>query len=349
MTVRGETRVRQIVLSAAILAFTVIRTAAAESVGMLDVAVPATERGTDLQISVLYPTDADGEAVLLGDNGVFRGVPVVENAPITNGRYPLVLISFGGFRVAPDTAGWLASALAEKGFVAAIVNHPPIPGGLATPSVLDEFWLRPADLSVAITALKSEPMFADRLDMTRVGGVGFFLGGYSVLGLAGAMIDAERLGNVCSESHRTTDCEWFEEGGVDLRGGDIPRLSRSNLDSRLKVAVAVNPEFTETLADQSLSSITVPVTTISLGLPRESASDPDGSGFAAKITGSTSVAVQDARAFSSFPECKRKGAAILEDAGEGKLCEDGGNRSRAAIHVQLASMIANALNQSFPR
>jgi hypothetical protein len=57
--------------------------------------------------------------------------------------------------------------------------------------------------------------------------------------------------------------------------------------------------------------------------------------------------VPDATQYSSFSECTSKGAIILQSEGDNEaICTDGGERSRAEIHMQLAEMIEKTLAQN---
>ncbi len=189
---------------------------AAATVGVREYSVFVPARNATLHAFVWYPAELSGKPVLVGNNGVFRGTPALENASAINGRFPLVLIAHGGFRAAPNTASWLASALALRGFIATVVNPPQIPAGPARQSVLSELWLRPADLSATITALEGDSAFAGRIDTKRVGGVGFFLGGYAVLALTGARIDPAAYAHSCEGREAGLDCTWFAQGGGGL-------------------------------------------------------------------------------------------------------------------------------------
>ena len=335
-------------LIAVVLALVGSHPAAAATVGVRDVAIPVPERHSVLHAFVWYPTGAGGIEVLVGGNAVFRGTPGLRDAPVLDGRFPLIVIAHGGFRAAPDVASWLASALASHGFITAVVNPPVIPGGPAKPSVPSELWLRPADLSAAITAVEAEPKFAKRIDSRKIGGVGFLLGGYAVLALAGARIDAEAYAHTCDGSAAGLDCAWFAKGGVNLHLVDAARLGRSNRDPRLKVAIVVDPELSGALTSQSLGEIPIPVRIVNLGSPEAIPSALDASKLASEIPSARYLVIPDAMPFSSFAECTLKGPAILKsEGGEVQLCDDGRGLSRAAIHAQVASMVVNILRRAF--
>lgn len=116
-----------------------------------------------------------------------------EPAPGT--RFPVVLLSRGTGGTA-ESLGWLARPLACQGHVVIGVAHhgnnsfePYRPEGFLC------WWERTADLSVLLSILSEGGLFADRLDLGRVSAVGFSLGGYTVLALAGAITSLAEFEN----------------------------------------------------------------------------------------------------------------------------------------------------------
>ncbi|APG94139.1 hypothetical protein [Sinorhizobium americanum] len=80
--------------------------------GVRDFSLAAPEGGRRLQVTVWYPAEPGGKAVLVGDNQVFRGAPALSEAPFLEGRYPLVVMSHGsGGRI--QGMSWLAAELAS--------------------------------------------------------------------------------------------------------------------------------------------------------------------------------------------------------------------------------------------
>ncbi len=305
--------------------------AAAQAVGVRELLVNPPQRSGPIRVHVWYPAAAEGKPVTVGGNAVFRGAEGLAGASAHGERLPLAVIAHGGFRAAPDAAGWLARALAAEGVVAAVVNPPPLPDGPATPAAPGELWLRPADLSATISRVVAEPGLAPHVDPARVAAVGVHLGGYSVLALAGARLDPAAYARSCDGGAGGMDCAWFARGKVDLRQVDAARLGRSNLDARLRLVVAVAPELTEQLDGGSLASIRVPVWLAGEGTAR----------LAAAIPGAQRVVVPGLGPFSAFPECTPKGRAILaEEGAETALCEE---PNRAAVHREIAAAVGTAL------
>lgn len=326
-------------LAAVVVLYTVALAGAPEAAedaaaGVRHLSVPAPERSEPLSVTVWYPAGAGGKTVRIGENGVFRGVVARQDAPMAQGTHPVVLVSHGGMRAAPNLAGWLDKALAERGFVVADVSAPQLKADDAKIAPA-EIWKRPADLSAALTALESDRGFADHLDKARIGAVGFFLGGTSVLQLAGVRLDAEKYHRSCDKGRSGPDCAWYAKAGVDLRNVDPAKITRSNLDPRVRIAVAVAPELIDSLATGSLMSLHTPVDMVGLG----SSSSLSGSARAIAVH-----VVRDATMFSAFNLCRPKGAAILAESGsEPDICRSDTAVGRERIHVEIVELVGNLL------
>ena len=213
-------------------------------VGIRKLVVLAPERGVMLNVTAWYPARAGGTAVTVGDNAVFQGAPARQDAPIADGSYPLILLSHGGLRSAPDSGAWIASRLAAQGFVVAEPSPPRLEREHARDAP-NELWLRPADLSATLRALGSDPTLRTRLDAKAIGVLGFQLGGTAALGLVGARINGQLYARSCDPGRAAMDCTWFARNGIDLHGVDIALAERSNIDRRVRAAIAVDPELSE--------------------------------------------------------------------------------------------------------
>lgn len=324
-------------------------TMAGSRIGAQEISVFVASRQMTIKTMVWYPTVENGTSALIGDNAVFAGTPAQIDAPPKDGNFPLILIAHGGFRAAPNAASWLASRLAHKGFIAVVVTPPTLPNGLPDQSVLEELWQRPADLSSVLTTLISDGPLAIHVDQDRIGIVGFFLGGTSALRLVGARMDAKAYAGSCAgEAKSIRDCNWFSKGKVDLQGVDAALLQKSDLDVRIKAAVAIDPELTNTFTGPSLKAVSVPIDIVNLGRAEQILRSLDASALGLKVPGARYHMIEDAASFSAFSQCKPQGPAILKSEGDdGALCQEPGKRTREAIHDHLATLIETALQGSF--
>ena len=317
-----------------------------DRVGTRSLAVPAPERGGALlDVTVWYPAADGGVPVLVGDDRLFRGTAAWRDAPLAEGRFPLVLVSHGsGGDI--RRLGWLASRLAARGFVVAGPNHPGTTRGDSTPADTTRIWERPTDLSAVLTSMTKDPMWASHLDADRIGALGFSLGGHTVLALGGARVTAEAYARYCDENATMPDCVWFASGGVDLRTVDTTRFEQSNRDPRIVAVVAVDPAIAQAFTPESLQAMSARVALINLGRPGHIPVSVDSAWISRVVPGASYATVADAVHFSFLAECQPGARAFLEETGDrDALCDDAGGRARDALHAQLAEMIAAAFDQ----
>lgn len=314
-------------------------------VGVRSMTASAPTRGEPIELTVWYPTDVKGPAETIGGSKVFKGTRALRNAPVAKGQYPVIMLAHGGFRAAPYQEGWIASSLAAIGYIVG-VTRPPALGPKDAEKAVQELWLRPADLSAALTALESEPTLSQRIMQGSAAAVGFFLGGTSSLALAGARLDPNSFGRSCDRPEAGVDCAWFASAGVDLKNIDGTSLGRSYWDERIKAVVAVDPELSASFAPESLAGIKVPVDIINLGSPDTIAPALEASGLKALIPNSRYDAIPDAMSFSAFNPCTQDGPALLREEGDDDaICRDG-KRPREEVHREIAGKIADALHRS---
>nr|BFE95394.1 hypothetical protein GCM10020185_59300 [Pseudomonas brassicacearum subsp. brassicacearum] len=112
--------------------------------------------GRALEMVVWYPSATTETAQLIADNAVFVGASAVRNAPPTAGEHPLVVLSHG-YRGNWSNQIWLASALAQKGYIVAAINHPGSTTHDRSPQAAAQLWQRPVDLRRVIDAVTTQP------------------------------------------------------------------------------------------------------------------------------------------------------------------------------------------------
>ncbi|MGQ7847638.1 alpha/beta hydrolase family protein [Granulosicoccus sp. 3-233] len=317
--------------------------------GVRRIAVSDLDNERDVQAMVWYPAGSTGVPESIGANAVFSGTAALPDAAVKAGRYPLILLSHGGFRSAPGSANWLASALARLGYIAAVVIPPDMASGPPSAEVLKELGLRPQDLSAAISTLTTHDIFQKSIDAERIAAVGLFLGGHSALALAGIRPDAAELASSCTRPYRSLDCEWFAGGGVDLQAADLDPALQTVRDQRIKAVVAVDPELTHAASSEGLDALSAAIHLVNVGPWADAGSMLNASELAARISGASYDTIPDAGRFSTFGDCTDKAVAILEEEGESTLlCQDGdANASRAMIHKSLAALVVKRLNETF--
>ncbi|WP_417453316.1 alpha/beta hydrolase family protein [Kiloniella sp.] len=314
-------------------------------VGIKELAIESPGRTVPLKVMMWYPARESGEVVSVGQNAVFEGTVAQENASIISGTFPVVLLSHGGMRSAPNQSSWLASKLVKNGFIVVDVKAPAL--GYDDALIANqELWKRPNDISTVLTEIEKNPDWRTRIDRQRIGAVGFFLGGTSVLSLVGARIDKDRFVQSCDEIEEGMDCKWFEKFDVNLRAIDLTGLGKKHLDKRIQAAVIIDPELTTSFSEQGLEEITVPVRIINLGSEETIPRALNASGLARKIPNSSYTRIENATHFSAFSVCKPKGAFILKEEGAGdEICVSDVKVGRENLHNQIADTVTGALNK----
>ncbi len=176
---------------------------------------PDTRQSVGYEISQLRYVNADGKAVerrlLLWYPSAdpearydYRGQigRAVQNGRVRSGKHPIVLFSHG-YLGGADQSIFITENLARMGYVVVAPEHADAgknaaKGGVASldfgvpgPWPERKFFDRKEDLSAALDELQArnadpKSPFYGSLDFDRVGALGHSLGGYTVLGLAGA-------------------------------------------------------------------------------------------------------------------------------------------------------------------
>ena len=255
--------------------------------GVLDVA----HRDTPVQGAIWYPAGTGGSLLQLGENPVFVGVPVLEDATVAEGRHPVVLLSHGlGGRF--RTLARLAAGLAERGAIVVAVNHP-------KSTTLDfdlrqaaDHWTRVQDLQAALDHLLDEPRWSESVDESRIMAAGFSFGGWTALSMGGATGNLGRYVAYCERfGDRAADCQDIARAGIDLHALDADRWNASYKDDRIAAVAAIDPGLIHGLQSSNVEHLVGNVLLVGLGsdADRYLATDftPSGSGFATLLPGAT--------------------------------------------------------------
>ena len=303
-------------------------------------------RGTDVDFNIWYPALPGGKSVTVGGNGVFYGTPAGRYAPHQAGRFPMVVISHGAGGNAGQF-GWIASELAQAGFVVILPNHPGTTTGNASAQAAVRVWERPADVSAVLDEITTNASDYPYIDADRISILGFSAGGYTGMATAGARVDPDLLQRFCDDTdHGMSDCDFLAHFGVDLHALDLSPAAQDLRDPRIKTAVIIDPGIVETITAESLPTIDIPMLIINLGDEETIPAGVYARHAAEAISDATYSIVEDAIHFSFLAQCKPKGVQILLNEGElDPLCDDAGGRTRADIHIELASSIVAYLNK----
>jgi len=282
-----------------------------------------------LSMSIWYPSEEQASATV-GGNPVFEGVSAAPDAHFPTGALPMVVVSHGGLRSAPDSGAWLSSSIARAGYVVVEVNAPR-PDTAA--NALNEIWQRPQDIRRTIDLMLADATWGPRIDGSKISVAGFALGATAALSLAGADLDAARYLRSCAAdgAPEGPDCGWFAAQGVDLSETSQNGLAGLTRDPRITSVIAVNPEY---LAVLGAVPSDVSALRISLGTPADTSGDSGNS---------HSVVMPGASAFDAFPLCTAAGPSILiEEDGDSSLCGVS-TEARQTTHEEISKAIISFL------
>lgn len=333
-----------------LLCLTTPALAAESPVGFKTATLPDALNKRPLELVVWYPATTTATPEIIADNPVFIGALAVPDAPPASGEHPLVVLSHGyggnwGKQV------WLASALAQQGYIVAAVNHPGTTSKDRSPVAAAQLWQRPADVSRAIDAVLAQPKQFGAVTRSRIAVAGHSLGGWTALEIAGARFDPDLFSQDCSVHPKLGGCIGYQEMNPAGTPAGKAQLAADLRDKRVTAVVSLDLGLSRGMTDASLAALKVPVLVIAGGVPSE---DMDARLESADLarrlpTASTKyVEINDANHFSFMSICKPGGMALIEESspGDGMICKDGeGARPRAVIHQQVVALITGFLGR----
>jgi predicted dienelactone hydrolase len=308
-------------------------------VGLTEVVFKDAQRGRTLKTHIWYPCE-DKHTELFAENAVFEGIDAVRDGAIRPGQYPLYVL-FHGTTGNWRNLSWLAVRLAENGAVVCAADHPGYTSGDATPASVLRAWDQPLDGSfLAGAMLRSR--FKGVIDQARVFAVGYSLGGYSALALAGARLDQRRYVAFCAKN-RDRSCRYFRAALPGLTEQDFTHAAQDLTDARFTKVVAIAPGFVEAFTPRSLKGITIPVLVVGGGrdqnIPPSTHFYPRFRDFPPNLAYRE---LPNASHFSFMQICKPGAAAILAEEDAAFVCDDHG-ADRRAIHDRLYRYVVDFL------
>lgn len=310
----------------------------ADLAGYRQIVIDAPHRGRDLDVFVWYPTDADGPPGLVNQNALFYGFHAQVDAPGTGRAAPVVVLSHGSGGNAPGL-GWIASQLAARGMIVLAPNHPGTTSRDSLPSETVKIWERPDDLSVILDAAADSLPLGIEADLDRVGAMGFSLGGFSALALAGVEVSKDRFIAYCAANPDVADCGWMNRAGLDFQSIDAAQYDASHKDPRVLAVVTVDPALPQAVREDGFESFGA--TSLILQLGEDVPVALQWSEVAARAPSITHRVIPGASHFHFLPECSFLGKVAIGLGGDDNICSDRWLRPRAEVQKEIAPMIVN--------
>jgi predicted dienelactone hydrolase len=182
-----------------------------------------------------------------------------------SGKTPVAIFSHG-LASRPEDYTKMAEHLASYGYVVVIPQHigsdtqqtQALLNGYSR-EIFDphEFINRPKDISYAIDELerRNQTEFQGNLNLTSVGVVGYSLGGYTALAVAGAEIDFENLAKDCQKQFGELDPSLL----LQCQALSLPHSEYKFRDRRVAAVFAGNSVDSSIFGQKGLSKIQIPV------------------------------------------------------------------------------------------
>lgn len=182
---------------------------------------------------------------------------VVRNGELASGRFGLIIVSHGAGGTHYDHHD-SCEALARAGYVVAALQHP-------RSNVLDNAGGRRAavctgrsrQVSHMIDAVLALDEFGAAIDQSRIGIMGFSLGGYTALTAIGGVPDVDKL-RAHQRQNREFDTQ-FVDAGVLAQDPDVTGHLEVTHDRRFKAAVLLAPACGVMFGQAELAKVSVPV------------------------------------------------------------------------------------------
>ncbi|MGM9482923.1 alpha/beta hydrolase family protein [Roseateles sp. NT4] len=294
---------------------------------------------------------------------LFEAVPVASYAKLADSRrkYPLVVLSHGTKSLSLSLA-WFAYALASRGYIVAAVDHH---GDTVTePSLAPQgflfSWERARDLSAVVDQLLVDPEMGAHIDQSRMGAAGHSAGGHTVIMLAGAIFDSEKLKVACRSPVTDPVCDYQDQNSAqidELRRTDpvaresLARAGTSAKDQRIKAVFAMAPALGVAYSKADVDEVEVPVRIVVGAGDEITPSKTNAAHYASIIRRSALETLPGNVGHFVFGSlCSAEGQNMPEMI----VCHDAPDVDRAAVHAHVAELAlkffsSNLAPKSLPR
>lgn len=295
-----------------------------------------------LDITIWYPTSAEKEATLTADNAAFQGTLAAKNAPLKVGNYPLILLSHG-YRGHWRNLNWLADLLVKKGYLIAAVDHPGTSTFNHDADIAAQWWERPKDISRTLDWLQHS-VWSSYINSEQVSAIGHSLGGWTVMLLAGASVDAHAMRTFYNKHPNPR----IESVANEMKLDNPEPMLAGLEDSRINKIVSLDLGLAHSFSVASLKQILPSVMVLGAGIDIGDLPVDIESGFIARsleLPTNRYKIYPKATHFSFMQLCKANAYELLEaeEQGGGIVCLDGEGVTREQLHAEIFQDISHFL------
>lgn len=146
------------------------------------------ERQRPLQVEIWYPTLDSLSVKEQSEDDIFKQIQSIPNANIPKSEFPLLIVSHGtgGNRF---SLTWLIEEMVKEGYMVVSLGHYGNTTFHKIPREFVKWWERAIDIQFVLDNILENEELKEYIDETRIGGIGFSLGGYTNIALAGGLVD----------------------------------------------------------------------------------------------------------------------------------------------------------------
>jgi predicted dienelactone hydrolase len=220
------------------------------------------------------------------------------------------------------------------------------------------WWERATDASEVLDGVLADPLLGPHVERDRIGAVGFSLGGYTVLELAGARTDLPAFERFCTSPQADAICHPPEAEKIHEDPGAPPltlatlspatkasraRAGASYRDPRIKSVFAIAPALGEAFNSASFAEVTIPVSLMAGEADLTAPVDTNIHRIAGLMPQAHVVMVPGASHYTFLDTCLP--GAVERLAG---ICKDGAGVDRDAIHLRTAQRALDFFAATLP-
>ena len=214
------------------------------NIGQTTLLLNDLSRKRPLKTEIWYPT-RDTTKLNITTEYPFKLPPTSKDAEIVSEQFPLILLSHGtgGNRI---SLMWLACELASNGYIVAAVDHWGNTLDNKIPENFVKVWDRPLDISYVLDKILDNSKLKPNIDTTKIGMIGFSLGGYTTIALAGGNLDYNLLQDFSKTKEGQKEFNLPELGNISklitteiINSGN--KYYNKLKDKRISVFIAMSP------------------------------------------------------------------------------------------------------------
>lgn len=295
-------------------------------------------RDRPLETEIFYPVEDTVPSKQVAN--IWQRCEEARDAPIkaSSTKYPLLIMSHGDLGSRLDST-WILEILADNGYIVAAVDHYGNTWYDNKPSTSMKRWDRPQDISYVISELLADPEFGGKIDSSKIGFLGFSLGGLTGVWIAGGIANLYAKPTLSSLPHEINPA--IDQHTLDSI--DYSTAKKSYHDPRVKAAVLLAPAYGKSFDDQGLQEIKIPILIIAGAEDEVVNVDKNAKRYSEAIKGVKSKILQGKVGHYVFLNIPTEmGSKFIKP----KYIKDDPSINRKSLHDEIAIDILNFFNET---